>query len=51
MTLLNCPDCGMEIDVSNRISGDIIFCPSCDAQLIIRFTPVIITIEEPNDAE
>jgi Zn-finger nucleic acid-binding protein len=44
---MTCPICRYEIDVSHRISGDIVMCPSCDTMLTVRFVPIIR--KEPSD--
>lgn len=39
MATITCPKCGREIDVSNRISGDVVWCPTegCDTLIMVRF--------------
>ena len=39
-----CPTCKIEIDVSNRYTGEIILCPSCETPIRVEFKATILII-------
>lgn len=51
MTMLKCPNCGYDHDISSRISGDRILCVFCDKWLMLAFhgdgTAYFVIVQAP----